>query len=196
MKFSRTHSPSKLVLGAALAIALGSYSSIQAQERGSRGEEAFAAADTNGDGLVTFDEFSSADSNPLERLDSDANGALTLDEFLNARPPRDHRPEQRTPEELSAEQQERLAKREAMRQERHAKLEADAQERFAELDSNGDEVVSAAEFIEARFLRLDADNNGALTLEELQAAAPKQRGRGRGDRRGGRGERGERGERG
>jgi Ca2+-binding EF-hand superfamily protein len=190
MKFSRTHSPSKLVLGAALAIALGSYSSIQAQERGSRGEEAFAAADTNGDGLVTFDEFSSADSNPLERLDSDANGALTLDEFLNARPPRDHRPEQRTPEELSAEQQERLAKREAMRLERHAKLEADAQERFAELDSNGDEVVSAAEFIEARFLRLDADNNGALTLEELQAAAPKQRGRGRGDRRGGRGERG------
>ena len=190
MKFSRTHGPAKLALGTALAIALGSYSSTQAQERGSRSEEAFAAADTSGDGLVTFDEFSSADSNPLERLDSDANGVLTLDEFLNARPPRDRRPEQRTLEELSAEQQERLAKREAMRQERHAKLEADAQERFAELDSNGDEVVSAAEFIEARFLRLDADNNGALTLEELQAAAPKQRGRGRGNRRGERGERG------
>lgn len=188
MTVTRKHSPSKLILGTALALALAGYSSTQAQERAPRGEEAFAAADANGDGLITFEEFSSAGSNPLERLDSDANGVLTLEEFLSARPPRGSKPQPRAQEELSEAQQARLAKREAMRQERRDKLEARAQARFIEMDSNGDAVLSAAELTEARFLRLDTDNNGALTPEELQAAAPKKRGpgagRGRGEGRG------------
>ena len=174
------HSSSKLVLGAALAIALGAFSAAQAQERPQHREVAFSAADANDDGMVTFDEFSNAQSGRIEKLDSDANGVLTLDEFLNAAPARGRKPEDRSPENLSEEQQ----RREAMRAERRATLAMKAEERFAEMDSNGDEAVSAAEFLEAGFLRLDTDNNGALTAAELEAGGRKQRGSRGGQREG------------
>ncbi len=174
------HSSSKLVLGAALAIALGAFSAAQAQERPQHREVAFSAADANDDGMITFDEFSNAQSGRIEKLDSDANGVLTLDEFLNAAPARGRRPEDRSPENLSEEQQ----RWEAMRAERRATLAMKVEERFAEMDSNDDEAVSAAEFLEAGFLRLDTDNNGALTAAELEAGGRKQRGSRGGQREG------------
>ena len=186
------HKPNGLILGVVLAIALGTYSAAQAQERTQRGEDVFAAADANGDSAVTFDEFSAVESGRLARLDSDDNGALSLDEFLSAGPAHGQRPPRGAGEELSAAQQKRLAAREAKMQERRAKLQSRVEERFNEMDSNGDELVSSAEFLEASFLRLDTDNNGALTAAELKAGAPKQR-KGGGGMRGGRGENGDRG---
>ena len=81
-------SPSKTI-GLTLALAFFSVPALYAQDRAHAiGPAAFDALDANGDGNISFDEFSSREASMIDRLDSDANGVLTLDEFLNAQPPR------------------------------------------------------------------------------------------------------------
>ena len=81
-------SPSKTI-GLTLALAFFSVPALYAQDRAhATGPAAFDALDANGDGNISFDEFSPREASMIDRLDSDANGVLTLDEFLNAQPPR------------------------------------------------------------------------------------------------------------
>jgi len=183
---------SNKVIGLTLALALFSAPTLYAQDTPpTKGAAAFNTLDANGDGNISFDEFSTREATIIDRLDSDENGVLTLDEFLNARPPRhDGRgpkgPSKRQAQrgesapQLSAEQQaqregKRAARAEKMA-ERHAKMQERVEARFIAADTNGDQVVTAAEWMEATFLALDADNNGALTKAEFAT---------RGDARGG-----------
>ncbi|MDA7782746.1 EF-hand domain-containing protein [Gammaproteobacteria bacterium] len=170
-------------IGLTLALALFGAPALYAQDTAQApGPAAFDALDANGDGNISFDEFSSREASMIDRLDSDANGVLTLDEFLNARPPR---PQDRGPRhsaekreersenrpQPSAEQQttreDRRAARNEKMAERHAMMQEMLEARFVTADANGDQVVTADELLEASFLELDADNNGALTKEEL-----------------------------
>jgi len=67
-------------------------------------------------------------------------------------------------------------------------MELRANEQFQEMNRDGDEFVSLAEFQEATFLRLDQDNNGALTAQELRPqrrGGPRAGGRRQGSPRGG-----------
>lgn len=170
-----------LAVGLALAATLAAAPAVFAQDesRPPRGEEAFAALDANADGSISFVEYSVRGTEKLARLDSDENGVLTLDEFLNAkpqRPPGGHR-EVRGKRAESTESPEA---REATKAERRAKMQARIQERFVAIDANGDEVVTTDEFLEADFLELDMDNNGALTKEELRPRRRSEHGAGRG----------------
>jgi hypothetical protein len=43
-----------------------------------------------------------------------------------------------------------------------------ATQRFQEIDQDGDEIITAAEFQEANFLKMDQDGNGTLSADELR----------------------------
>lgn len=173
--------PKRFLVGLALAAALGGYATAHAaDDRPARGDKAFAMLDSDSDGTITLAEFGALEAKRMERMDSDANGVVTLDEFLNALPSRGPR---RESHELTAEQQARLEARAEKQAERRATMQQRAEKHFATIDSNGDDMLSVEEFVEARFLELDADNNGALTQEELRAQAD--RGPGWAGRKGG-----------
>ena len=135
------------------------------------GQRGLAAMDTDGDGSISFEEFSLAQADLLARLDSDANGILTIDEFLNGRAGRRDRGGDNPPAEFDAE---RRAEMQAMMTQR-------VTERFQEMDLNDDKIVTLNEFTEANFFNLDSDNNGVLTDSELSRP---QRGRPGGGRMG------------
>lgn len=138
-------------------------------------KDRFTDMDSDGNGTISFAEFSENGPNMASRIDSNADGFLTLEEFMSAGPRRGpgRRPEQ-------AENDDQAADNES-REERREKMAIRMTAQFQEMDLDGDDVVSAAEFSEASFLRLDKDNNGALTSEELRPQRGS-RGRGRGNR--------------
>ena len=117
----------------------------------------FASIDTNGDHSITADELAALQARSLasaqaamqkqmeddfKKLDTNGDGALSLAEFRAAAPTL--RPRQ-TPDQM---------------------LKA--------MDANGDGKVTDAEYRAgpvADFDRMDADHNGILTAQEVQAAA-------------------------
>ncbi|MFK7865276.1 MAG: hypothetical protein AB8B95_13740 [Pseudohongiellaceae bacterium] len=146
-----------------LTLALGllvSSTTTLAQEQ----EDRHATLDTDGNGSVSFAEFQEAGGSRLARIDSDENGVLTLDEFLNARPgPRRGR---RNPDRSQANDTNQ-GQVKPTRAERRERMTQQVTESFQEMDRDGDDVVSALEFHEANFLKMDKDNNGSLSVEEL-----------------------------
>ena len=154
-------------LGAAVAVALAAdvfaagpreLFPIDLEALRAKEAAAFEAADANGDGAVSADEFAASDgprsrqehagkrrgrsaiafdSRNFELGDTDGDGALSREEF------------------------------EALPQARRA---ARAQRTFERLDANGDGVLSAGEFPSRadRLAALDADGDGMLTREEMR----------------------------
>lgn len=129
--------------------------------------------DTNGDNLLTLDEFQSRPMrhvNHFERADKNRDGLLSLDEIKNARPGRrGPRPD----DELD---------REAMRaciEEASGEGPAgppDPQEMFTAADTNGDGFLDQQEAAAARdehraekFHRLDVNGDSAVSRDELLA---------------------------
>ena len=155
-------------------------SELQAAE-----EKRFAAADTDGDGLVSAEEFAALGPRELSagmRLQGDRQGP--------GREAVRQRMEQRR-----AEIEERLAKREKRRREARTRdfetadadgdgqLSADEysdmpatvsatrqREQFARLDENGDGVLTPEEFPSRvdRLRALDADGDGLVTRDEMR----------------------------
>ena len=163
------------------AALLGYTSSVAAEDKPSRGQTALATLDTNENGVVSFVEFQESEFSSIAAMDTDGNDVLTIDEFLNARPgPRvggqGTRPGGSSQNTDNREPTEEQIDR---RSEMQARI---ATQRFQEIDQDGDEIVTAAEFQEANFLKMDQDGNGTLSADELR---PPRLDRG-GFRRGGR----------
>lgn len=128
-----------------LAIVAGLVATgAQARDDDGRMQDRFGQIDTNGDGQVTTDEMRAQAAARFAAADADGNGALTR-------------------EEISASMQERNKDRLLKR-----------------FDSNGDGALSAEELASAdagrmgkragkHFDRMDADNSGDISLEEMQA---------------------------
>lgn len=154
---------------------LGLSSASMAADDSKDQQRGMHSLDTDEDGRITFVEFSEQGDGIIARMDSDGNGVLTIDEFLNGNPgPRmgnrrggdGSRPEP-TEEQIA---------------ERRARMTERATQQFQEIDADGDEIVTIGEFQEANFLRMDRNNDGVLTGEELRPPrGPGQRGP-RGDR--------------
>ena len=168
-------------------------SELQAAE-----EKRFAAADADGDGLVSAEEFAAVDPGQLSagmRMRGDRDG----------RPPKfagerrrgaDPEAMRQRMEQRRAEMEKRMAEREKRRQAARARdfetadsdgdgqlsaqeygdmpatLEATRQrELFTRLDENHDGVLTPAEFpsMVARLRPLDADGDGIVTRDEMRA---------------------------
>jgi len=119
------------------------------------GSRAISHLDTDGDGLVSLDEFRTPDGRHggrmLERADLDGDGAVTLEEATQAR------------DERMAQHQNDMAKRQA-------KMASRLQETFAEMDANGDGTVTMEEMRLFAFNRIDENQDGYLSADEFRAA--------------------------
>lgn len=118
-----------LVLGTALTLSAGTAAA--------EGKRMFKRIDSNGDGVITIDEFKLPKRRELE-VDLNDDGEITRAEMT---------------EHATA---------------RSAEMLEHAAERFDSMDLNGDDVVTAEEAKQAMFTRLDKDQDGVLTPEELK----------------------------
>lgn len=128
-----------------LAIAAGLFATTaQARDGGEQREARFAQIDTNSDGQVTADELTAQAAARFAAADANNDGALTLDEMKAA---------------AQEMHKDRMLKR---------------------LDANKDGTLSDDEMAKAnegrmgkrmtkRFEKMDADNSGSITLEEMTA---------------------------
>ena len=146
-----------------------------------------ANLDSNGDDSVSFAEFQEGDTRAFARIDSNEDGVLSIDECLTGRPGpmAGGRGNRGNRGDADGQRSEPSEEQRALMQEM---MELRANEQFQEMNRDGDEFVSLAEFQEATFLRLDQDNNGALTAQELRPqrrGGPRAGGRRQGSPRGG-----------
>ncbi len=119
------------------------------------GSRAITHLDTDGDGLVSLDEFQTPEGRKggrmLENADLDGDGAVTLEEATQAR-------------------DERMAQHQKEMTERQAQMATRLQERFAKMDANGDGTVTMEEMRIFAFNRIDENQNGYLSADEFKAA--------------------------
>ena len=119
------------------------------------GSRAITHLDTDGDGLVSLDEFQTSDGRKgggmLERADLDGDGAVTLEEATQA-------------------SDERMAQHQKEMTERQAKMATRLQETFAKMDANGDGTVTMEEMRLFAFNRIDENQDGYLSADEFKAA--------------------------
>ena len=163
------------------AVLLGYTTSAASEDEPSRGQTALAILDNNGDGVVSFVEFQESKFSSIAAMDTDGNDVLTIDEYLNARPGPRVGSQGTRPGASGQDTDNRESTKEQIA--RRSKMQARiATQRFQETDQDGDEIVTAAEFQEAKFLEMDQDGNGTLSADELR---PPRLDRG-GFRRGGR----------
>lgn len=110
-----------------------------------------AHLDSNGDGLVSMDEFQNppTDHGPgrhlFDRADLDGDGAITQDEMATAR-----------------------AERQARAQAQMAEQASRMDQLFVEMDSDGDGSVTSMEMRNHAFARMDENQDGYLSAEEVR----------------------------
>lgn len=151
-----------------------SLEEFQAQPGGRGMRGGMGGRDEDGDGNISVAELTSGAKRMFERADADQDGALTPEELQAARPQR------RGPGGQGAEGEGQGPGAEGEGRGRRG--------RGGRGGPGGQGGQGGGAWAEQAFKRLDADNSGELSLEELQAAQ-NQRG-GRGEGRGGRGGRG------
>ena len=145
-----------LMSAAALAVlALGSSAFAQdgggqgGGGQGGRGGGMFARYDADHDGKVSLAEYEAGRMMQFKRMDADNNGALSFAEIDAA----------------SAAAAQRGGPMADMMKARNDALKA--------ADTNGDQSISADEFkayADAEFKKMDANNDGVLTEDEMRAA--------------------------
>ena len=148
---------------------LAAFSGMASAKDADPAHKNFVAADNNGDGSLSFEEFQEHRRKPIGRLDTNDDGLVSLEEFLDRRPvaPRRGRFDTRDnrPPPGSAEATDRRAI--ATKQ---------AESRFTEMDLSGDGYLSAAEMNEAAFQALNRNGDGVLSEREMKRPNPQARG--------------------
>lgn len=137
--------------------------------------------DTNGDNVVTMDEFNEAAAKRFETMDADKNGVVSSEEFQSFVSERRKERHEHRFQSMDTDKDGQVSRDEyiSYKQQR-------AERRFQGMDTNNDGVVSKEEY-EARksrwsghkhgrhgkggiFAKLDANGDGQLTREESLAA--------------------------
>lgn len=139
--FVSTISLSLITGAAAFAQSEGEKEAPAATERAQRGPAArfFNRLDTNGDGVITVDEFGSGRLDALRSADIDGDGVLSQDELF------------------------------AYVQERAFRRQAERMARFLDIDGDGIATLEEIETYQAkRFALLDRNNDGEVSPDELR----------------------------
>jgi len=143
-----------IITVAAMAALVVGVSPASAQNQGGQGGQSgwgggiFARYDADQDGKVSLAEYEAGRANGFKRMDADGNGSLSFAEIDAA----------------SAAAAQRGGPMADMMKARNDALKA--------ADGNGDQSISADEFkayVDAEFKKLDANSDGFLTAEEMQA---------------------------
>jgi len=186
-------------LACALLLATAMAEGAVAQKK-----DAFARRDTNGDGVITQQEWTASGERAVRRLDTNGDGGISRAEFVAFQKQRAARLSNRVFRRieqrgatvirldtiLRERRRARLTRFDANKDGRISKaelrtgLEQQATRRmgrlFKRFDRDGDGVISRQErqvMNDRRFARLDADQNGKLTRAELTAAQKRFRAR-------------------
>ncbi len=172
------------ILAASLLVALTVSLAAMAAQNGPAGKgrivERLKAADSNGDGRISFDEakaaFPKMTQERFDKLDRNHDGVLSLEDRVQGNGKGAGR----------AEKIQRLRAADTNHDGQVTFDEAKAafpkltQERYSKLDRNGDGVLSMADAPQAghgklaqRLKQADTNGDGKLSLEEAKAAFPK-----------------------
>ena len=103
--------------------------------------------DTDGDGVISIDEFNPRREGIVEHIDENEDGVVTLDEI-----------------------NQHIAYREAEMAEKIAEMRQRIQQHFDDADTDANGMVTEYEARSAAFNRIDEDGNGYLTEDELRTA--------------------------
>ncbi len=153
-----------LVIG---SLGCSAQNDAQAQERdGQRGkrdpQEVFTKFDANKDGQLEKSEVKGKLAKRFTQIDADNNGYITMAELEAAPRPQRGKGNKGNGEGRNGER-------------------PDPKEVFAKLDTNEDGQLAKSEVkgrMQNHFDEIDTDNNGFITLQELEAAPKPQRGQG------------------
>jgi Ca2+-binding EF-hand superfamily protein len=120
--------------------------------------------DTDGDGMITLQEFQAAGDLKFARLDADGDGRISVEEFAAA--------SRRWAGRTGGPRSERYQGPKPRQEQFRARM-------FQRMDADGDGYVSKAEWDNARLARfsaLDVNGNGAIDAEELPQRAHRREG--------------------
>ena len=166
----------KILLASALSLAMvcgpGFAEEGERCRKGQSGKAHFDRIDENGDGEVSADEFVLTASHRVDRImehmDSDENGVISAEEFAESRSRRD----QRRSDDRSSEREGRRPR-------------GGTPPAFGDLDVDGDGQLTEdellahhAERVEKTFSRLDKNEDGVLTSNEMRKLRRHRGGRG------------------
>jgi len=110
-------------------------------------ERMMSKSDSDGDGLISLDEFHDFDRGMFQRMDSNGDGVVTQDEI----------------EMHMQEMQSKMTGR-------HSEMQSRIEGHFTQADTNQDGMVTSEEAKSAAFSRIDEDADGYLSSSELQNA--------------------------
>jgi hypothetical protein len=136
----------KMKLIAATLVAGVCLPAIADDDRDRRG---MPKLDTDGDGLISQDEFRFPGTRMLENADSDGDGMVTAEEMSQA----------------SAERHERM---QAEMAERLAHMQEESEARFTAMDTDGDGAVTTEEAEAHAFSTIDTDDDGYISRKEMR----------------------------
>lgn len=158
-----------------ISVALATLIASQAHAAGDRGER-FKEADTNGNGVVTYDEMMATVKTKFSEFDKNGDGYLELGELPKEMPIPAHL------EKRIKRHQERMEERAKERGREFDPKDMDSKTKptrikfIARHDRDGDEKVSVDEFAVGavrHFKRMDMNGNGEVTQDEAKEAMKK-----------------------
>ncbi|WP_417461073.1 EF-hand domain-containing protein [Kordiimonas sp.] len=173
-----------------ISVALAALITSQAQAAGDRGER-FKEADTDGNGVVTYDEMMGKVKTKFSEFDKNGDGYLELAELPKEMPIPERMEKRMKRHQERMEERAEKAGRDFDADDMGGKWKPTRIKFIAKHDRDGDEKVSVDEFATRmvhHFKRMDVNGNGEVTQDEAKEAMKKmkkrfgKKGKGHGDR--------------